>query len=64
MIAISLVIVTPFLLYLENFQIKLAEKGHSLWCLLAGIAYIPIFKGLTFYGNPALSIAMEKTYSH
>lgn len=61
MIAISLVIATPFFIIFGKLSDKIGRKKVILCgCLLAGIAYIPIFKGLTFYGNPALSIAMEK----
>ncbi|APJ03055.1 MFS transporter [Silvanigrella aquatica] len=60
MIAISLIIATPFFVFFGKISDKIGRKKVILaGCLIAAIAYIPIFKGLTYFGNPALSHAME-----
>jgi MFS family permease len=60
MIAISLVIATPFFIIFGKLSDKIGRKKVILaGCLIAAITYIPIFKGLTMYGNPALSHAID-----
>ncbi len=55
LVAISLLIGTPFFLVFGALSDRIGRKGIILaGCLLAALTYIPLFKALTHYVNPAL----------
>jgi MFS family permease len=55
LVAISLVIATPFFLFFGALSDRIGRKPIILaGCLLAALTYIPLFKALTHYVNPAL----------
>jgi MFS family permease len=61
LIALSLVIGTPFFVLFGALSDKIGRKGIIMaGCLLAALTYFPIFKALTHYANPALEAAQEK----
>jgi MFS family permease len=61
LIAISLVIGTPFFIVFGWLSDKIGRKPIILGgCLLAAVTYFPLFQGLTQYGNPALARAVER----
>ncbi|MFZ6766116.1 MFS transporter [Undibacterium sp. Di26W] len=60
LIAISLVIGTPFFLVFGSLSDKIGRKPIILaGCLIAAITYFPIFSALTHYANPALEAALK-----
>jgi MFS family permease len=62
LIAISLVIGTPFFIFFGWLSDKIGRKGIIMaGCLLAVLTYFPLFKGLTHYVNPQLEAATAKT---
>jgi hypothetical protein len=62
LIALSLVIGTPFFVLFGALSDKIGRKGIIMaGCLLAALTYFPIFKALTHYANPALEAAQEKS---
>jgi len=62
LIAISLVIGTPFFIFFGWLSDKIGRKNIILaGCLIAIVTYFPLFKGLTHYVNPALEAASAKT---
>jgi MFS family permease len=62
MIAASLAIGTPFFVFFGWLSDKIGRKWIILLgCLLAILTYFPIFKGLTYYANPALYEASAKS---
>jgi MFS family permease len=62
LIAISLVIGTPFFVFFGWLSDKIGRKGIVMaGCLLAIVTYFPLFKGLTHYVNPQLEAASAKT---
>ena len=62
LIAISLVIGTPFFIVFGWLSDKIGRKGIIMaGCLLAILTYFPLFKGLTHYVNPQLEAANAKT---
>ena len=61
LIAGSLLIGTPFFVIFGALSDKIGRKPIVLTgCILAALTYIPIFKGLTEYGNPAIFAAQAK----
>jgi hypothetical protein len=55
LIAGALLIGTPFFLFFGALSDRVGRKPVILLgCLIAAATYFPIFKGLTFYANPAL----------
>ncbi|KAF0813036.1 Proline/betaine transporter [Andreprevotia sp. IGB-42] len=59
LIAASLAIATPFFIIFGSLSDKIGRKKIIMaGCLIAAVAYFPIFKGLTHYVNPALESAV------
>ena len=62
LIAISLVIGTPFFIFFGWLSDKIGRKNIIMvGCLLALLTYFPLFRGLTHYVNPDLEAASAKT---
>jgi MFS family permease len=62
LIAISLIIGTPFFIFFGWLSDRIGRKGIILaGCLIAALTYFPLFKALTHYVNPALEAASAKT---
>ncbi len=59
LIAISLVLATPFFIVFGSLSDKIGRKWIILGgCIIAAATYFPIFKGLTHFANPALEAAL------
>jgi len=55
LVAIALLIGTPFFVFFGRLSDRIGRKPVMvIGCLLAALTFIPIFKGLTHYANPAL----------
>jgi MFS family permease len=62
LIAISLVVGTPFFVIFGRLSDRIGRKKIIMaGCLLAALTYQPLFKGLTHFVNPELEAASEKT---
>jgi MFS family permease len=62
MIAIALVLATPFFLVFGWLSDKIGRKPIILGgCLLAALTYFPIFQAIGRYANPDLAAAAEKS---
>ena len=62
LIAISLIIGTPFFIFFGWLSDKIGRKKIIMaGCLLAICTYFPLFKALTHYVNPQLEAATAKT---
>src|SRR5262249_30850314 len=62
LIGASLIIGTPFFLIFGRLSDRIGRLKIILaGCLIAALTYIPLFKGLTHYTNPALETFQEKT---
>ncbi|CAN0623276.1 General substrate transporter [Burkholderia multivorans] len=62
LIALALLIGTPFFLFFGSLSDKIGRKPIILaGCLIAALTYFPLFKALTHYANPALEIATQKS---
>jgi MFS family permease len=62
LIALSLVIGTPFFLVFGALSDRIGRKKIIMaGCLLAAVTYFPLFKGLTHYVNPALEAYQQQT---
>ena len=58
LIAAALLIATPFFLVFGSLSDRIGRKKIVLaGCLIAAVTYVPIFKGLTHYANPAIESA-------
>ena len=61
LIALALLIGTPFFLVFGSLSDKIGRKPIIMaGCLIAAIAYFPLFKAITHYANPALEAAQAK----
>ncbi|HEY7379281.1 MAG TPA: MFS transporter [Steroidobacteraceae bacterium] len=55
LVAVALLIGTPFFVFFGRLSDRIGRKPIMvLGCLLAALTFIPIFKALTHYANPAL----------
>jgi MFS family permease len=62
MVAVSLIIGTPFFLVFGSLSDKIGRKPIILaGCLLAAVTYFPVFKALTAAANPDLAAAQAKS---
>jgi MFS family permease len=58
LIAGALLIATPFFIVFGSLSDRIGRKKIVLaGCLIAAVTYVPIFKGLTHYANPAIESA-------
>jgi hypothetical protein len=58
LVAAALLLATPFFVVFGTLSDRIGRKKIVLaGCLLAAVTYIPIFKGLTHYANPAIESA-------
>ena len=61
LIALSLIIGTPFFLIFGSLSDKIGRKPIIMaGCLLAALTYFPLFHALTDYANPKLAAAIQK----
>jgi len=62
LIALSLIIGTPFFLLFGSLSDKIGRKPIIMaGCLLAALTYFPLFNALTTYANPKLQAAIQKS---
>jgi len=62
LIAISLLLATPFFIVFGSLSDKIGRKWIILGgCLIAAATYFPIFGALTHYANPALESALKNS---
>ena len=58
LVAAALLIATPFFIVFGRLSDRIGRKKIVLaGCLLAAVTYVPIFKGLTHFANPAIERA-------
>ncbi|MBV8306367.1 MAG: MFS transporter, partial [Gammaproteobacteria bacterium] len=61
LIAAALVIGTPFFVVFGRLSDRIGRKKIVLaGCLIAAITYVPIFKGITHFANPAIESAASR----
>ncbi|MBB5393165.1 MULTISPECIES: MFS transporter [unclassified Herbaspirillum] len=61
LIAMALLLATPFFIFFGSLSDKIGRKPIILGgCLIAALTYFPIFSGLTHFANPALEAALKK----
>ena len=65
LIAVSLIIGTPFFILFGTLSDKIGRKPIIMaGCLIAALTYFPLFKMLVQYGNPDLEKALETSPIH
>jgi len=61
LVATSLLLATPFFIVFGALSDRIGRKWIILGgCLIAAITYVPLFKSLTHYANPALEQAISR----
>ena len=62
MIAIALLLATPFFIFFGSLSDRIGRKYIILGgCVIAAATYFPLFSGLTHFGNPALETALKNS---
>ncbi|KQV82397.1 MFS transporter [Massilia sp. Root351] len=62
LIAIALLLATPFFIFFGSLSDRIGRKYIILGgCVIAAATYFPLFSGLTHYGNPALETALKNS---
>jgi MFS family permease len=62
LIGLSLILGTPFFLFFGRLSDRIGRKKIILaGCLIAALTYMPLFRGLTHYINPALERFQQTT---
>ncbi|MFO1216846.1 MAG: MFS transporter [Burkholderiaceae bacterium] len=62
LIALSLILGTPFFIFFGSLSDKIGRKKIIMaGCLLAAVTYFPLFNALTTYANPKLQAAIHKS---
>ncbi len=62
MVALSLILATPFFIFFGSLSDKIGRKWIILGgCLIAAVTYFPLFGALTHYANPALETALKNS---
>ncbi|MDQ2989101.1 MAG: MHS family MFS transporter [Pseudomonadota bacterium] len=62
LIAVSLLLATPFFIFFGSLSDKIGRKWIILGgCLIAALTYFPIFSAITHYANPALESALKSS---
>jgi MFS family permease len=61
LIAVALLIATPFFVFFGSLSDRVGRKPIILaGCLIAALTYFPLFKALTHFANPALEAATQR----
>ena len=62
LIAVALILATPFFIFFGSLSDKIGRKWIILGgCLIAAATYFPLFGALTHYGNPQLETALKNS---